>query len=131
MRRHRDMGRVVTPIALFDLTARLRRQFPRHDSILALCDEAERLSKENRLVVQPSTVILHPVNGDPVNAPVNADPVNAVNTARSAKEGERPTAKSNMAAYMRARRARLKAEREAARAKGEGFRRDDEAQREL
>lgn len=29
---------------LFALTARLRRNFPRHAEVLALCDEAERLS---------------------------------------------------------------------------------------
>lgn len=29
---------------LFALTARLRRHFPRHVEVLALCDEAERLS---------------------------------------------------------------------------------------
>lgn len=33
-------------IELFQLTARLRRFFPRHIDILALCDEAERLVRK-------------------------------------------------------------------------------------
>jgi hypothetical protein len=46
----------MTPIALFDLTAKLRRDYSRVPGVLDLCDEAERLSREIRaLTVKAQT----------------------------------------------------------------------------
>jgi hypothetical protein len=87
----------MTPIALFDLTARLRRQFRRVLDVLALCDEAERLSKENRAV---SDAIMEAASPRRVaRAPVTDDMVTRNRTVTS-------TAKRDRAAYMRAYRAR-------------------------
>lgn len=40
---------------LFQLTARLRRAFPRHADVLAICDEAESLSRKGMVPVVSNT----------------------------------------------------------------------------